>query len=93
MQKKFAIVGTMRHDRKGILEEVKVIGNREENSVQYVYHKEKKMMLASYIDKKKSGRKNIIILSTMHDSLKVTNDQRKKPRSTACTITRKEALM
>ena len=93
MQKKFTIVGTMRHDRKGILEEVKVIGNREEKSVQYVYHKEKNMMLASYIDKKKSGRKNIIILSTMHDSLKVTNDQRKNPRSTACTITRKEALM
>ena len=75
LQKKFRIVGTMRHDRKCIPKKVKVIGNREEKSVLYVYHKEKNIMLASYIDKKKLGKKNVIILSTMHDSVKVTNDQ------------------
>ena len=80
LQKKFTIVGTMRHDRKGIPKEVKVIGNREEKLVLYVYHKEKNIMLASYIDKKKSGKKNVIVLSRMHDSVKVTNDQRKKPK-------------
>ena len=80
LQKKFTIVGTMHHDRKGIPKEVKAIGNREEKSVLYVYHKEKNIMLASYIDKKKSGKKNVIVLSTMHDSVKVTNDQRKKPQ-------------
>ena len=80
LQKKFAIVGTMHHDRKGIPKEVKAIGNREEKSVLYVYHKEKNIMLASYINKKKSGKKNVIVLSTMHDSVKVTNDQRKKPQ-------------
>ena len=79
-QRKFTIVGTMRHDRKDIPKEVKVIGNREEKSVLYVYRKEKNIMLASYIDKKKSGKKNVIVLSTMHDSVKVTNDQRKKPQ-------------
>ena len=78
LQKKFTIVGTTRHDRNGIPKEVKEIGNREEKSVLYLYHKEKNIMLASYIDKKKSGKKNVIILSTMHDSVKVTNDQRKK---------------
>ena len=36
------------------------------------------MMLISYIDKKKSGKKNIIALTTMHDKVKVTNDQRCK---------------
>ena len=77
LQKKFTIVGTMHHDRKGIPKEVKAIGNREEKLVLHVYHKEKNM-LASYIDKKKSGKKNVIVLSTMHDSTKVTNDQRKK---------------
>ena len=56
LQKKFTIVGTMRHDRKGIPKEMKAIGNREEKSVLYVYHKEKNIMLASYIDKKKSGK-------------------------------------
>ena len=70
----------MRHDRKGIPKEVKVIGNREEKSMLYVYHKEKNIMLASYIDKNKSEKKNAIILSTMHDSVKVTNDLRKKPQ-------------
>ena len=65
----------MCHDEKGIPKELKVIGNREEKSVLYVYHKEKNIMLASYIDKKKLGKKNVIILSTMHDSVKVTNDQ------------------
>ena len=35
-------------------------------------------MLASYIDKEKSGKKNVIVLSIMHDSVKVANDQRKK---------------
>ena len=80
LQKKFTIVGSMRHDRKGIPKEVKGIGNREEKSVLYVYHKEKNIMLASYIEKKKSGKKNVIVLSTMYDSVKVTNDQRKKPQ-------------
>ena len=80
LQKKFTIVGTMHHDRKGIPKEVKAIGNREEKSVLYVYHREKNIMLVSYIDKKKSGKKNVIVLSTMHDSMKVTNDQRKKPQ-------------
>ena len=80
LQKKFTIVGTMHHDRKGIPKEVKAIGNREEKSVLHVYHKEKNIMLASYSDKKKSGKKNVIVLSTMHDSVKVTSDQRKKPQ-------------
>ena len=74
LQKKFTIVGTMRHDRKGIPKEVKEIENREEKSVLYVCHKEKNIMLAFYIDKKKSGKKNVIVLSTMHDSVKVTNN-------------------
>ena len=80
LQKKFTIVGTMRHDRKGIPKKVKAIGNREEKSVLYVCHEEKNIMVASYIDKKKSGKNNVIVLSAMHDSVKVTNDQRKKPQ-------------
>ena len=37
------------------------------------------MMLVSYINKKKSGKNNIIVLTTMHDKVKVTNDQWCKP--------------
>ena len=36
------------------------------------------IMLVSYIDKKKSGKKNMIILSTMHEDVKVAKGQRKK---------------
>ena len=35
-------------------------------------------MLVSKIDQKKSGKRNVIVLTTMHDKVKVTNDWRKK---------------
>lgn len=37
------------------------------------------IMLFSYIDKQNSGEKNVIVLSNMHENVKVTKDQRKKP--------------
>ena len=37
-------------------------------------------MLVSYIDKKKSGPKNVVVLTTMHDEVKVTKDIRRKPQ-------------
>ena len=49
-------------------------------SVLHVYHEQKKILLVSYIGKKKSGKKNVIILSTMHENVKVTKGQRKKPQ-------------
>ena len=36
-------------------------------------------MLTSYINKRKLSKKNVIDLSSMHDSIKVTKNQRKKP--------------
>ena len=78
LEKKFTIVGTMRHDRKGIPKELKSVNDREK-SVLYVYHEEKNVMLVSYIDKKKSGKKIVIVFTTMHDKVQVTNDQRTKP--------------
>ena len=69
----------MRHDWKGIPKEPKTVNDQEEKSVLYVYHEEKNMMLLSYTDKEKSGKKNIIVLINMHDKVKVTNDQQKKP--------------
>ena len=79
LEKKFTNVGSMRHDRKGIPKELKSVNDREQKPVLYVYHEEKNVMFVSYIDKKKLGKKNVIVLTTMHDKVKVTNDQRKKP--------------
>ena len=36
-------------------------------------------MLVSYIDKKKWGKKNVIVITTMYDNVKVANDRQKKP--------------
>ena len=36
-------------------------------------------MPVSYVDKKKTGKKNIVVLTTMHTSVSVTKDQRVKP--------------
>ena len=78
LENKFTTVRTIRHDRKGISKEVKAMNDREEMSVLHVYHKERKVMMVSYIDEKKSGQKNVIILSTMRENVEITNDQRKK---------------
>ena len=79
LKKNIAIVGTMKHDQKGIPKELKLVTDKEERSVMNVYNTKEKIMVVSYIDKKKSGRKNVIVLSTMHDNVKFTKDQRKKP--------------
>ena len=44
----------------------------------FITQKEK-IMLASYIDEKESGKKNVIVLSTMHDNVRITKYQWKKP--------------
>ena len=79
MGKDITNVGTMRLDRIGIPKTIKDMVHREERSTSYIYSTEKDHMLVSYIDKKKSGKKNVLILTTMHDSVKVSRDQRKKP--------------
>ena len=79
LQNNFTIVGTMQHNRKGIPNELKAIADRDEKSALSVHCQENEMMLVSYIDEKKSGKRNIIALTTMHDKVKVTNDQRCKP--------------
>ena len=38
------------------------------------------MMMVSYIDKKTSGIKNVMILTTMHDKVKVKQSTHRKPR-------------
>ena len=38
------------------------------------------MSIRSYVDNKASGRKNVIVLFTMHMSIRVSKEQRRKPR-------------
>ena len=80
LDRNFTIAGTMRHDRKGIPKELKIMKNRDERPVLYVHHWEKIIMLVSHTDKKKSGNRNIIDLTTLHDTVKVSNNKRSKPQ-------------
>ena len=77
--KHFSIVGNLRLDRKGIAKEIKSMGGREEKSTIYAYQSNGDGLLVSYVDKKKAGKKNIVVLTTMHTFVSVTKDQRVKP--------------
>ena len=46
----------------------------------HVYNTKEKIMLIPYIDERKSCKKNLIVLSTIHDHAKITKHERKKPR-------------
>ena len=67
----------MKHSGKSIPKELKPVADREERSVMHVYNTKEKIMLVSYIDKKKSSKKNVIVLPTRHDNVKITKDQQK----------------
>ena len=67
--KHFSIVGTMCLDRKGIAKEIKSMEGREEKSTIYAYQSNGDSLLVSYVDKNKAGKKNIIVLTTMHTSM------------------------
>ena len=69
----------MKLHRKGIPKEIKSLENREERSVLHVFYSDKKILLALYIDKKKSGKSNVVVLSTLHDEVRVTKDEQRKP--------------
>ena len=64
----------MKHDQKGIPKKLKPVADREERSVMHVYNTKQKIMLVSYTDKK-SGEKNVIVLSIMHDNIKITKER------------------
>ena len=53
---------------------------REEKSTIYACQNNGDGLLVYYVDKKKkAGKKNIVVLITMHTSVSVTKDQRVKP--------------
>ena len=78
------LVGIMRANRTGIPKELVDMQNRDNKDIKFVYAKEDDMMLTSYVVKKKSGNRNILLLSTMHDDVKCGRDEKKKP-NTICS--------
>ena len=78
LEKKITIVGKVRLDRKGIPKEIKSFKKREETSILHVFDNDEKILPVSYIGKKKSGKRNVVVLSTLHDEVRVTKDERRK---------------
>ena len=79
LERNITIVGTMRLGRKGIAAEIKKIDKRDERSTFYVYGKDDDLMLVSHVDKKESRKKHVVVLMLMHDNVRVTKDERRKP--------------
>ena len=65
------VVGTMRLDRIGLPKGIKEVNGRGEKSTLYMHSEDKNMMQVSDIDRKKSGLKNAVVLTTMHDEVMV----------------------
>ena len=73
------VVGTLRSHRIGLPKELTEVKDRDDISVKYAFTEDGNIVLVSYAVKKKSGKRNILMLTTMHKSVKITCDSRKKP--------------
>jgi len=81
-EKNITCIGTIQSNRKGIPNEIKEVKDREPNSYEMLWEKSEKMLnLHSFVTKtKSSGKKNILLLSTMKPIMGVVkNDAKKKP--------------
>ena len=64
--------------------EMKMVARREPKSSKWCYNKKK--MFISWADKKSKQKdpKLVLLVSTMHDQMKVSKDQRTKPQAIVC---------
>ena len=71
------VIGTLQHNQSGIPKEIKSINNRDDFSA-IVYWADDNLNLSSYVVKTKSGKKNVLLLSTMRRIMGVTKDDGKQ---------------
>ena len=79
LEKRYAIVGRINLGRKEIPKELKSLSNKREKSTSFHYAQDENIMFVLYIDKKLSGKKNVMVLTNMHDSVRVPREKRSKP--------------
>ena len=80
-EKKMTLVGAMRANRQGLPKGIVEMQKHDDKNIEFVYANEDDMMLTLYVVKKKSGKTNILRLSTMHDDLRCSCVGRKKPNT------------
>lgn len=78
LEKKMTIVGTINTNRKGV-GEIKIMDERESQSTKVYWEKEKGLIsMTSYVvNTKSSGKRNVLVLSTVNPILGVTKDDGK----------------
>ena len=81
LERNIIIVGTIKSDPKGIPKEIKGVAGRDDKSTAFCYSEDEETMLLSYIDKKKKGKENVLALKTMHNQVKLSVDEKKKPHA------------
>ena len=91
LDKNITLVGIMKANRIGIPRDISDMKDRDLSTLYAVEEKEK-LLLASYVVKKSSGKRNVLVLSTMHNNAKVTKDARKKPHVIAFYDRTKEGV-
>ena len=67
------ITGTMHLYCKSVPKEMKLLSGREQKFTLHAYHNKNHMMMLSCINKKKLGKKDIVVLTTLHYKVKVTS--------------------
>ena len=80
-EEKMTLVATMRTNRKGIPKELVEMQNCDDKDIKFVYVNEDDMILKSHVVKEKSGKRNILLFSTMHDDVRCSRHERKKPNT------------
>ena len=71
---------------------MKEVAERKEKNTAFYYSEDEKTMMLLYIDKKKKGKKNILALTTMHNQVKLSVDEREKPHALVFMTTPKVEL-
>ena len=68
----------MRENIQFIPKKLVEMQNRDDKDIRLVYSNEDDMTLTSYVVNKKPGKRNILLLSTIHDDVRCSHDERKK---------------
>ena len=78
LQKNMTMIGTFQSNRTGIPPQIKDTKNREDLSTEIFWSDDNNLVLSSYVVKtKSSGKKNVLLLSTMQPMLGITKDDNK----------------
>ena len=81
LERDITCIGTIKAHRKGIPPEIKNVSNRDVGSYEIFWNEpEKRINLNSYVvNTKSSGKRNVLMLSTIHPILGISKDVKPKP--------------